>query len=517
MLLSRAMLASALHSRWTLAIGVLLLLFWLSRILRRRRGERTQCRHVVQLLALAAAVYGLSRLFAGEGLQSTHLVFAIASGLLFATAVVKLSGIFVFAGALPLLRYEQPRIVRDLVMAGAYLTVGLLFLGRNGMSITGVLTTSAVLTAVIGFSLQDTLGNIMSGLAIQLNDTVQTGDWLGVDTHSGQVREVGWRHTAIETRDWDTVYIPNTRLMKGEFQVLGRRELQPQQRRQWVYFNVDFRTAPATVMDTVERALCKSPIENVSDNPLPNCVIMEFQESWGRYAVRYWLTDLLRDDYTNSLVRSRIFTALARANIPLSVPAHTLFLRDRDQAEMNAHEERELQRRLAALSVVEVFRSLNQEEMRKLAGRLSPTPFEPGEIVMRQGSEAHWLYLLTSGTAAVEVQDSNGARFLVNKLAPGDVFGEMSLLTGAARSATVIAETEIETYRMDAESFRDILRQRPEIGTYISDVLARRNQEMQESVQRAGGNAVLKTAPSHELLARIYSFFNLGNSRAKGI
>jgi len=244
---------------------------------------------------------------------------------------------------------------------------------------------------------------------------------------------------------------------------------------------------------------------------------MEFQESWAHYAVRYWLTDLLRDDYTNSLVRSRVFTALARAGIQLSVPAHTLFVRERDQAELDAHEERELQRRLSALAVVEVFRSLNQEETRKLAGRLTSTPFEPGEIIMRQGSQAHWLYLLISGTALVEVQDPSGEKFLVNKLHAGDVFGEMSLLTGAARSATVTAESEIETYRMDAESFRDILHDRPEIGTYISDVLARRNKEMQESVHRAGGRANTATAQSHELLARIYSFFNLGNSKAKGV
>ena len=126
----------------------------------------------------------------------------------------------------------------------------------------------------------------MSGLAIQLNETLQTGDWLAVDQYAGQVREVGWRHTAIETRDWDTVYIPNTRLMKGDFRVLGRRELQSRQRRQWIYFNVDFRTAPATVIETVEHALSKSPIENVAANPPTNCVVREFKGSGANYSVR---------------------------------------------------------------------------------------------------------------------------------------------------------------------------------------------------------------------------------------
>ena len=75
------------------------------------------------------------------------------------------------------------------------------------------------------------------------------------------------RHTAIETRNWDTIVIPNSMLMKGEVMILGRRTGQPVQHRMWVYFNVDFRIPPADVIATVEKALRGEAIPNVAQDP----------------------------------------------------------------------------------------------------------------------------------------------------------------------------------------------------------------------------------------------------------
>ena len=95
----------------------------------------------------------------------------------------------------------------------------------------------------------------------------------------------------------------------------------------WVYFNVDFRYAPSHVIDVVRDALRAAPIEGVADDPKPNVICYDFakdgRDSFGYYAVRYWLTDLANDDPTSSRVRTRIYTALRRAGIPLARPAQT--------------------------------------------------------------------------------------------------------------------------------------------------------------------------------------------------
>src|SRR5262249_60884678 len=136
----------------------------------------------------------------------------------------------------------------------------------NHVDVTGIIATSAVMTAVIGFSLQDTLGNILGGVAIQLDHSIQVGDWIKVDDLSGRVVEIRWRYTAIETRAWETVIIAHGVLAKNKFLVLGRRrgEPAPVRWRRTVPFNVDFRYPPAQVIQAVEEALRAAEIPEVA-------------------------------------------------------------------------------------------------------------------------------------------------------------------------------------------------------------------------------------------------------------
>lgn len=205
-------------------------------------------------------------------------------------AIVNLTSVLLFEVVLNAARLKPPRIMRDLLVAFAYMVVAITLLSSSGVDLSGIIATSAVITAVIGLSFQDTLGNMMGGIALQMERAIGVGDWVPIDNQEGRVKEIRWRHTAIETRNWDTIVIPNSVLMKGQITVLGRRrEGAARQHRQWVYFNADFRHAPTDVIDTVETALRAEPMPSVAVQPQPNCVLMDFKESYGSYAVRYWL------------------------------------------------------------------------------------------------------------------------------------------------------------------------------------------------------------------------------------
>src|SRR5262249_2513447 len=145
--------------------------------------------------------------------------------------------------------------------------------------------------------------------------------------------------------------------------ILGKRAGKPVQHRMWVYFNVDFRFPPSRVIDVVRDALCAAPIEGVAADPKPSVICYDFakdgRNSFGYYAVRYWLTDLASDDPTSSRVRGRIFTALLRAGIPLARPAQTLFVEPEDAG---AREARHRERRVHALDRIDLFHSLTPEE-----------------------------------------------------------------------------------------------------------------------------------------------------------
>ncbi len=479
-----------------------------------RPAERMRIRAALLLFALAFVGLLLVGGFAYRGIStdsSLYLWFQWASLFCLWIAIINVASVFIFEVFLSTIRLKPPRIMRDLLVALAYVILGITLLSIPRVDISGIVATSAVLTAVIGLSFQDTLGNMMGGMALQLERAIGIGDWIKIDGQEGVVREIRWRHTSIETRNWDTIVIPNSVLMKSQVTVLGRRAGAPRQHRQWVYFNVDFRYSPADVIDAVETGLRAEPIPNIAAEPQPNCVCMDFKDSFGSYAVRYWLTDLAVDDPTNSIVRTRIYFALRRAGIPLSIPAHSIFMTEDDTLRRERKDTEEIDKRAHALEGVELFSSLTEEERKSLASRLRSAPFARGEAMTRQGAEAHWLYLMTGGEAEVRVSTDSNLNERVATLHAGDVFGEMGMMTGERRSATVIASTDTQCYRLDKEAFHDILQQRPEIAEDISMLLAKRRVELEAAREGLNEEAKRLRVRYHqnELLRRIKNFFTL--------
>jgi len=476
-------------------------------------GERMRIRTALALFALSAVAFLTAAALLAYGVPATSLVFKATrwvARIFQWLAIVNIAAVFVFELLLDPLRLKPPRILRDLLLALAHIVVAITILSRD-TDLTGIIATSAVLTAVIGLSFQDTLGNMMGGMALQMERAIGVGDWIRVDGQEGMVKEIRWRHTAIETRNWDTIVIPNSALMKSQVTVLGRRTGQPRQHRQWVYFNVDFRYSPAEVIDVIQTALRAEPIANIATDPPPNCVVMDFKESYCNYAVRYWLTDLAVDDPTNSVVRTRIYFALQRAGIPLSIPAQSLFVSEQEiRRERRAA--REIAERTEALQRVELFQTLTDDEREALAKQLRVAPFAQGEALTRQGAKAHWLYILTRGDAEVRVSVDGKLSERLAVLHAGNFFGEMGMMTGEPRSATVLALTDVVCYRVDKDAFHDILRSRPEIAEDISHVLARRRVELDAAREGLNEDARRARMSQHQgdLLRRIRAFFKVG-------
>jgi small-conductance mechanosensitive channel len=509
--------AAGMNSYFWVVLGFLLAAFALFAFV---PAERMRIRGSVLLFALSFAgmltgaalmSYGASEHGPANALNTAYRWTVWLARFVEVVAVINLTSVLLFDVLLDAARLKPPRIMRDLLIAFTYIIAAITLLSQSGVDLTGIVATSAVITAVIGFSLQDTLGNIMGGMALQMERTIGVGDWVRIDQQEGMVKEIRWRQTSIETRNWDTIVIPNSVLMKGQVTLLGRRTGAPRQHRQWVYFNVDFRYAPVDVIEAVEKALQAEPIPNIALEPAPHCLVIDFHDSYARYAARYWLTDMALTDPTDSVVRSRIYFALRRAGIPLSIPAQSLFITEDDAGRRERKRDEEIEHRVETLSNVELFHTLTDEERRQLASGLSVAPFARGEAITRQGAEAHWLYIMTKGEAEVRVAVDGNLSKKVATLHAGDFFGEMGLMTGEPRTATIIAQTGVECYRLDKESFHEIIRSRPEIAEDISHVLARRRVEL-DAVRLGLNEEAKRQRMSHtqgDLLRRIRSFFTL--------
>ncbi len=470
--------------------------------------------HVARLVLLWGASLGLRLLAASAAahLPSAAPTLSFLALLLQGVAFLGLAAVLVFDLLLPLARVRVPRIARDVVVALSWIGLLLWLFSVHEVDVSGIVATSAVVTAVIGFSLQETLANVMGGIALQLEGSFGPGDWVKFGDTSGRVRETGWRHTSIETRNGDTLLVPNSVLAKTPLLLLGKvaGRTTPLERR-WVYFGVDHRTSPVTVIETVREALTREAIPNVAAEPAPSVVLMDFRESWASYAARYWLTDLLPDDPTDSAVRTRIVYALKRAGIPLSIPAGANLVTVEEEGHRERHEAREREARLAALESVPLFAALTAEERERLAPLLVRAPFAPGEAMVVQGREVHDLYVLTRGAGDVRVALGDAPPRVVSRISAPDVFGEMGLLTGEPRTATVLAVGDVECWRLGKEGFREVLEERPAIAEEVSRILAARQVELATATEGMTEEARRHRieAARGNLLARIERFFGL--------
>ncbi|RYE90802.1 MAG: mechanosensitive ion channel, partial [Myxococcales bacterium] len=396
-----------------------------------------------------------------------------------------------FFVVLPRTRLDVPDILRDLLVGTAYFVALLALVRRFGVEVWSLLATSAVASIVIGVSLQPTLASIFGGVALQLDGSVREGDWVRLpDLQEGRVREIRWRHTLIETRNGDTLVLPNAQLLQQQLVVLGRREGQKLQHRMWVPFAVDAHVSPDHVLEVVLEALRSAELENVSTNPRPDCICRGLDGSAQTgaitYAVRYWLLDLGRDDPTSSLVALRIHTALQRAGLALAQPQRRVWTSKESIKAQKAEELDELARRSALLEQVGFFDQLQPQEISALAAKLRPAPFCQGELISRQGAEAHWLYVLVRGTAARRVTLPSGTERHIADLAAPDVFGEFGLLTGAPRRETIVATSRVECFRLDKVDLRALLVDRPALAEELSRKLAANQLRFDETLASMG-------------------------------
>ncbi len=479
------------------------------------KRERAVLRNTLVFLCLCivAQLVGAALLAAGVGRAGE----IVRDGAVLATgiAIIRLAGLALFRIALPTVRVTTPRIFEDIIVVAAYVAWGLLRLRLAGMDLASLVTTSAVITAVVAFAMQDTLGNVLGGLLLEIDDSIAIGDWVKFEDVSGRVTEIHWRHTLVMTRNNERVVVPNGALMKTRFMVIGNPDQEPVRWRRWIWFDVEYGVAPSRVLTVVDKAMAAAEIPNVAAEPKPNCVLIEFAQSYCHYALRYYLTDPRPDDATDTRVRVLLFAALRRAGIELAFPEFIVHTVKENEERDAARRTREIGRRLAALRGVELFSALEEDELRALADRLVYAPFAAGDVVTRQGAVAHWLYILTEGEAEVWI-DAPGGRRAIAGLRAGDVFGEMGMMTGAPRRATVTARTDLECYRLDKAGFADIIRSRPSIAEDLSRVLAEREGGLVQASDAARADAANVKARSATLLERVRGFFGLDEAGPRG-
>ena len=316
------------------------------------------------------------------------------------------------------------------------------------------------------------------------------------------MNDVRSRYTAIETRNRELVIVPNSWLMKNSFSVIRAPSDEPLAWRRALTFNIDAGADPTNVTASLERAVLDSEIPHVLKQPAPSAILAEVASGYCRYTLRYWLADPRHDDPSDSAVRIHALAALTRAGVQLGLPKEERLTIKENASWRAAAAQRESELRINAIRRTQLFAQLPPAEQEALASHLVHAPFASGDVMTHQGAVAHWLYLIIQGEAKVLVTGPNGP-VQVAALHDGDFFGEMGMLTGEARRATVVALTAVDCYRLNKDGFAEVLQQRPELAREVSAIVDARNAELGTRLDQSG-----LPSPEHgDLLTRVLKFF----------
>ena len=423
---------------------------------------------------------------------------------------LRIIGMFFFRTLLPKLNIHWPNILGDLVIVTAWLAWGMLWLREFGLDFTEIVATSAVLTAIAAFAMQDTLGNVIDGIALQSDQSIKLGDWIRLDDVEGRVVDIRWRSIKLETRNWETVVIPNGLLMRSQFKILGQRIGEPLQWRRWIWFQVDYAQDPQAVVSTVENAISQAQIPNVAARPTPNCLMMEYDKSVARYALRYWLTDFSLDDPTDSIIRHHIYEALRRAGLTPAIPSQKLFVVQDDKEYREQIAERDIDRRVAVLSGIDLFQDFECDELEYLSKILLPAPFAHGDILAKHGDVDDALHIIAIGDVKLVLPDQDESDSEAFKLTAGDFLGERGLLLGTPRASTAIACGSVECFKLQRADFQRYLQNNSHLAEKIADVMTSRHTRLETAAENISERQKQHQPEHHfKVLDKIRSVFRL--------
>jgi small-conductance mechanosensitive channel/CRP-like cAMP-binding protein len=392
------------------------------------------------------------------------------------------------------------KLVADLVSGLVYIAAFFAILAfAFDQDISGVLATSGVVAIVLGLALQTSLGEIVSGLFMSVEAPYRAGDWVTIDDKiEGRVLETNWRATRIQTHTGDILIVPNSTVARAQ---IVNHYFPSRQHATSIEVTIDARSAPDRVLSVLTAAVLATP--GIHRAAAPRVIVREFGQTAIIYRVTFVVEDFADAPAIRSDVALRIWHHLAWAGIQLEGPPRPAAGSAETEAERRAALER-------ALGRISLFSPLTAEERADLAGRFRFQKVKLGDTIVQEGAQGDSLFLVSEGALAVQRCREDGTATDVNSLGPGDYFGEMSLLTGAPRSASVVTLTDACVHELAKADLAPVLNARPSLARELAGVVAARERGLAEA-----GRAPVRPSETEESYAEriagwIISFFRSG-------
>ncbi|MBM4259756.1 MAG: mechanosensitive ion channel [Deltaproteobacteria bacterium] len=354
-----------------------------------------------------------------------------------------------------------PQIVQSLVRGVVYLLVFLFLLPQifAWRDIAGLVTSSAILSVILGLALQETLGNLFAGIGMQITRPYLIGQWVKLGSHEGRIESADWRSVTILTRQGDHISFPQSMVAKMEihnFSFPSRLHACE------IRVGVHYKHPPSTVEVILLR--CAREVSGVLDQPPPEVRLTDYLDFAVLYTIKLWIDDFSRLQVIESDVRKRMWYHFRREQITIPFPIRELHHQRAIPVTDAAAE------RLQLLHEIEFLNVLTDEQRQELARRLATQIFARGETICHQGEAGNTFYIIKSGQVEVSTRNGAGRAAVLRQMTAGEFFGEISLLTGEPRSATIVALEDTEVLTMNKEDMRAMLATNSQLADHMSEV-----------------------------------------------
>lgn len=483
-------------------VGTYFVALALGRVLKRR--AEVPLGIFYQFFCLALAVYAALAVYGLHASWRNHVTAALV--LLSTALVVGLVDRFVWTAYFEKQKQTPiPKLLREIAALLIFLVAVLVVLSsvyHAEGQLQSLLAGSGIAALILGFAGQNLLGGLVAGISLQIGRPYRVGDWVQVGRHTGEVMEINWRATRLRTNDNIYIEVPNNEIIKETIVNLHYHSAVHAMR---LRVGLEYSAPPNQVKDALFRAASKA--EHVLKDPRPKIFLAEFGDSSVVYEVKYYIDNHAIYNDASDAVRTNIWYELKRERLTIPFPIRTLKVdRKQEKPRDDGHAEaRDI------LRGEPLFQCLPDHHIDQLLSRSQLHHFGRGEQLIEEGAKGKSMFVLLRGNANVSVAQS-GSSLQIATLSAGDCFGEMSLLTGEKRTATVRAEDDCYVMEIGKPEMAEIIRDSPECLEQLSALLAQRKMETEGIVKDAASDdhaAAKEREYSAGFLARLRTFFEL--------
>ncbi|WP_431283862.1 mechanosensitive ion channel family protein [Humitalea sp. 24SJ18S-53] len=407
--------------------------------------------------------------FGGYGADEATALLVVAAKLLWwvhlAWAVIGFVRIYLVLDGRP----REARLLQDLIVGLVYLGMILSVLAFVfGAPIGTLVATSGVIAIILGLALQNTLGDVFSGIALTLGRPYAIGDWILLsDGTEGRVVESNWRSTHLLTAANNFVVLPNGLLAK-----LGLTNVSRPDETHWIGLTVRVAPTrmPSIVVDVMRDVLLSCTA--IVKEPPPVVALKGLDATALEVELQFRVTSPAQRTPARNEVLDLVYRHCKSAGLLLAMPPASAVAMADLPTEENAMPPQVTP--LALIEAISIFSPLTRDEKAALAAATSSRAFREGDVIARQGDMLRSLMMVRAGVIEMRHEDKECGR-----LAPGDFFGETGLLAGMGEACTLTALTRVTVYEMDQHSFAPLLRDRPTMAEDLAQCLSRRAERVQ--------------------------------------